>query len=133
MWGNLQYKEHLDQDLEDWSYSRGSQTDCGLFSEEEKQESIGIEDSDPEVEIISNQDPEGGKSTMVVVKWSDKVEGSVENIDAPLWGRLYKEEDNFLVPWSGKDPDAKMNCFTWSKYDNDWIVPEDQYNGEFKN
>ena len=25
-----------------------------------------------------------------------------------------------------------MNCFTWSKEDNDWIVPGDQYNKEFK-
>ena len=26
-----------------------------------------------------------------------------------------------------------MNCFTWSKENNDWIVPEDQYDEEFKN
>ena len=26
-----------------------------------------------------------------------------------------------------------MNCFTWSKVNNDWIVPEDQYDEEFKN
>ena len=26
-----------------------------------------------------------------------------------------------------------MNCFTWSKEDNDWIVSGDQYNEEFKN
>ena len=26
-----------------------------------------------------------------------------------------------------------MNCFTWSKENNDWIVPGDQYNEEFKN
>ena len=56
---------------------------------------------------------------MVVVKWSDKVEGSVDNIDNNLCGGLYKEEDDSLVPWSGTDPDAKMNCFTWSKEDND--------------
>ena len=37
------------------------------------------------------------------------------------------------VPWSGTDPYAKMNCFTWSKEDNDWIVSGDQYNKEFKN
>ena len=38
-----------------------------------------------------------------------------------------------IVPWSVTDPDAKMNCFTWSKVNNDWIVPEDQYDEEFKN
>ena len=26
-----------------------------------------------------------------------------------------------------------MNFFTWSKEKNDWIVPEDQYDDEFKN
>ena len=26
-----------------------------------------------------------------------------------------------------------MNCFTRSKENNDWIVPEDQYDEEFKN
>ena len=71
-------------------------------------------------------------STMVVVKWSDKVEGSGYDIDLLLCGGLYKEETD-IVPWSGTDPDAKMNCFTWSKEDNDWIVSGDQYNEKFKN
>ena len=57
--------------------------------------------------------PEGETSTMVVVKWSDKVEGSVDDIDSPLCGGLYKNETD-IVPWSVTDPDAKMNCFTWS-------------------
>ena len=70
---------------------------------------------------------------MVVFKWSDKVEGSGDDIDLPLCGGLYKKEEDSLVPWSGIDPDAKMNCFTWSKEKNDWIVPEDQYDEEFKN
>ena len=65
---------------------------------------------------------------MVVIKWSDKVEGSGDNIYSPLYGGLYKEEGDSLVYWSGTDPDAKMNCFTWSKENDDWIVPEDQYN-----
>ena len=43
------------------------------------------------------------------------------------------EEKDSLVPWSGKYPDAKMNCFNWSKQNNDWIVPEYQYDEEFKN
>ena len=64
----------------------------------------------------------------MVFKCSDKVEGSRDNIDTPLCGGLYKEEDNFLVNWLGKDTDAKMNCFTWFKKDSDWIVPGDQYN-----
>ena len=65
---------------------------------------------------------------MLVVKWSDRVEGYGDNIDAPLCGRLYKEEDKSLVPWSGTDPYYKINCFTWSKGDNGWIVTGDKYN-----
>ena len=26
-----------------------------------------------------------------------------------------------------------MNCFTWYKENNDWIVPEEQYDDELKN
>ena len=70
---------------------------------------------------------------MVVIKCSEKVEGSVYSIDSPLCGELYKEDDDSLVPWSGTDLDAKMNCFTWYKENNDWIVSEYQYNEEFKN
>ena len=69
---------------------------------------------------------------MVIVKWSDKVEASGDNIYAPLCSILYKEEDGYLVPWSGTDPDAKLNCFTWSKEENYWIGLEGHYNEEFK-
>ena len=69
---------------------------------------------------------------MIVVKWSDKVEVSGYNIDAPLCGELYKGEENSLVPWSVTNPYAKMNFFTWPKEENDWIFPGDQYNEEFK-
>ena len=60
---------------------------------------------------------------MVVVKWSDKVEGSGDNIDSPLCGGLYKEEEDYLVTWSGTHINVKMNCFTWSKDNNYCIVP----------
>ena len=70
---------------------------------------------------------------MVVVKWSDNVERSGDSIDASMCAILYKEEDDYLVTWSGTDTDAKMNFFTWSKEDNYWILPEDQYSKEFKN
>ena len=62
----FQDQGQLDQYLEEWWSSRGSQYVHCLFSEEEKQESIKIEDSDPE----------GGTSTMVVIKSSEKLEGS---------------------------------------------------------
>ena len=50
-----------------------------------------------------------------------------------MCGGFYKEEDDYLVLWSGTDPDAKMNCFTWSKENNNWIVPGYQYNEELNN
>ena len=61
------------------------------------------------------------------------MKGSGDNIDAPLCGGLYKEEEDSLVPWSGTDLDSKMNYFTWSKDDKYWVVPGYQYNEVFKN
>ena len=133
MEGEFQDQGQLSQDLEEWLSPRGSQSVHCLFSEEYKQESIQMEDLSPEGARMSNQAPNEETYTMVVVKQSDKVKGSGDNIDSPLCGGLYKEEDYLLVPWSGTDPDAKMNCFTWSKVNDDWIVPEDQYDEEFKN
>ena len=132
MYGEFQDQGQLDQDLEDWVSPRGSQSVHGFFSEEEKQESIRMEDSAPEGSRMRNQGPEGETTAMAVVKWSDKVEGSGDNVYSPLCGGLYKEEKDSLVPWSGADPDSKMNCFTWSKVNNDCILSEDQYDEEFK-
>ena len=75
----FQDQGQLDQYLEDLLSPRGSQYVHGFFSEEDKQESIHIEDSDPEGAIISNQAPQGGTSTMVVNKQSENVEGSGDN------------------------------------------------------
>ena len=86
MGGEFQDQGALDQDLEEWLSPRGSQSVHGFFSEEEKQESIQTEDLAPEGSIISNQAPEGETSTMVVVKCSDKLEGSGDDIDSPLCG-----------------------------------------------
>ena len=72
MEGEFQDQGHLDQYLEEWLSPRGSQSVHGFFSEEEKQESIRIKDSDIEGAIISNQSIEGGTSTMSVIKWSEK-------------------------------------------------------------
>ena len=47
MEGKLQYQGQLDQDLEEWLSPIGSQSVHGFFSEEERQESIHIEDSVP--------------------------------------------------------------------------------------
>ena len=133
MVGEFRDQGNIGQYLEYLLSTRGVQYVHGFFSGEENQESMRIEDLAPKGAIIRNQYPEGGTSTMLVVKCSDKVEGYGDNIYSPLCGGLYKEEGNSLVPWSGTDPYAKINCFNWSKEENDWIVPEDQYNEEFKN
>ena len=109
MEGEFQDQGQLDQDLEQWLSPRGIQYVHGFFSEENKQESIRMEDSDPEGAMISNKAPEEEASKMVVIKWSDTVEGFGDNIDSPLCGGLYKEDKDYLVPWPGTDPDAKMN------------------------
>ena len=48
MEGEFQDQGQIDQDLEEWLSPIESQSVHGFFSEEEKQESIRIEDSAPE-------------------------------------------------------------------------------------
>ena len=127
MEGEFQDQGQLGQDLEEWLSPRGSQYVKGFFSEEEKKYSIWIEYSSPEGAIMRNRAPEGETSTMVVVKRSYKVEGSGDNIYSPPFDGFYKEKEDSLGTWSVRDPDSKMNRFTWSKVNNDWIFPEDQY------
>ena len=112
---------------------KGSQSVHGFFSEEKKQESIRIEDSTPGGSIISNQDPKGSKSTMVVIKWSDAIKGPRFKVDGPKCGGLYNEDNESIIPWLGTDPDAKLNSFTWSTEENAWIFLGNQYNEDFNN
>ena len=37
------------------------------------------------------------------------------------------------IALSGIDPDTKMNSFTWSTEENDWVDLGDQYNEDFNN
>ena len=55
--GELQDQGQIDQYLEEWLSPRGSQYVHGFFSEEEKKESIRMEDSAPEGAMISNEAP----------------------------------------------------------------------------
>ena len=52
MEGEFQDQGQLDKDLEEWVSPRGIQSVHGLFSEKDKQETIRMEDSDPEVAKI---------------------------------------------------------------------------------
>ena len=101
--------------MEQWLSPRGSQHDCGFFSEEEKQESKHIEYSAPEESIISNQSTDGVITTMVFITWSDKIKRPKVRLDGPLCGGLNKGDHGSIVPWSGTDTDSKMNSLTWSK------------------
>ena len=91
MEGEFQDHGQLHQDLEEGLSPRGSQCVHGFFSEYDKQQSIHIENLDTQGEIMSNQYLEGGTSTMIVIKWSEKVEGYGDNIYSPLCDGIYKE------------------------------------------
>ena len=58
---------------------------------------------------------------MLFLKCSDSIKGPIVKVDGPLCGGLYKEDNVYIAPWSGTDPYSKLDCFTWSKEDNDWI------------
>ena len=58
---------------------------------------------------------------MLFSKFSDAIKGPIVKVNGPLCGVLYKEDRGSIVPWSETDPDAKLNYFTWSKEENDWI------------
>ena len=70
---------------------------------------------------------------MGVIKWSDAIKGPRVQLDDPLCGGLYKEYHGSIIPWSGTDPDSKMNSFNWSKEENDWIVLGDHDDEDFNN
>ena len=51
---------------------------------------------------------------MVVIKWSDTINGPRVKVDGPLCGGLYKEDHGSIINWSGTKPYVKMNSFNWS-------------------
>ena len=70
---------------------------------------------------------------MVVIKWSDSIKGPRVKVNGPLFSGSYKEDHGSIVPSSGIEPDVKLNYFTWSKEENDWLVIGYHYNEDFKN
>ena len=70
---------------------------------------------------------------MAVIKWSDAIKGPKVKVDGPLCDGLYKENNGSIIPWSGTDPDAKMNSFTCSTDENFFIVLRYHYNEDFNN
>ena len=100
---------NLDQVLEEWLYPIGIEPNSGFFSEEGKQESTCKEVLALEGVTRSNQASEGAISALVVLKCSDGVEEPRVKLYYPLVGVLYKKDNEFIVTWSGTDPDSKMN------------------------
>ena len=70
---------------------------------------------------------------MVFSKCSYEIKGPRVKVDGTLCGVLYKEDNGSIILWSGTDPDATMNSFTWSTYENDLIVLGGHYNEDFNN
>ena len=61
------------------------------------------------------------------------MEGLGDTLDDKLCSGLYKGVDEYTVSWSVTEPYTNINCFTCSREDSYWIVPEDQYNEAFEN
>ena len=57
---------------------------------------------------------------MVVIK------GPRVKVNGTLCGGLYKEDNGYIITWSGSDLDANMNSFTWSPNENNWVILGDQ-------
>ena len=70
---------------------------------------------------------------MVVIRWAEATIGRRVKVDGPQCGGLYKEDNESIIPWSGTDPDAKMNSFTCSTEENYWIFLGGQYNEAVNN
>ena len=58
---------------------------------------------------------------MVVIKWSDAIKEPRVKVDGPQCGGLYQDDNGSIIPWSGTDPESKINSFTFSTEENDWI------------
>ena len=80
----FQDQGQLDQDLEEWLSPRGSQPVHNLFSKEGESRVYTDGVSGFRGSNDKQQSSRGRSILMVVIKWSDKVEGYGDNIDSPL-------------------------------------------------
>ena len=44
--------------------------------------------------------------------WDAQLPSKFEAVP-PIFGGLFKNSDDKIIPWSGTDPDSSVNCFTW--------------------
>eukprot|EP00957_Ditylum_brightwellii_P161343 12284962-Ditylum_brightwellii.AAC.1 len=51
-------------------------------------------------------------------------------IATQICGGIFKDENQekeLIIPWSGTDPDSKVNYYSWSKDDSKWQIPISQH------
>eukprot|EP00957_Ditylum_brightwellii_P000635 49313-Ditylum_brightwellii.AAC.1 len=51
-------------------------------------------------------------------------------IATQICGGIFKDKNQDkepIIPWSGTDPDSKVNCYSWSEDDSKWQIPRSQH------
>ena len=64
-----------------------------------------------------------------------KLDGALagQAINMPICGGIFKDKNQdktLIIPWSGTDPDSKINCYSWSKDERKWQIPISQHLSE---
>ena len=44
--------------------------------------------------------------------WNTQMPAKPEAV-LPMFGGLFKDGEDKIIPWSGTDPDSNINCFSW--------------------
>ena len=44
-----------------------------------------------------------------------------------IFGGLFKDSEDRIIPWSGTDPDSNINCFTWDTTLGNWICADESF------
>ena len=58
--------------------------------------------------------------------WDEQLPLELEAIK-PIFGGLFKDSDDRIIPWSGTDLDSNVNCFTWNFKFSTWICKNDTF------
>ena len=58
--------------------------------------------------------------------WDDQLPAKPEAVQ-PMFGGLFKDSEDKLIPWSGTDPDSNINCYSWDTSLEKWICADDLY------
>ena len=58
--------------------------------------------------------------------WNAQLPAQPEAV-LPMFGGLFKDSEDKIIPWSGTDPDSNINCFSWDTSLGNWICANDSY------